>query len=218
LTALRALNELDVLVRRMWSGSVVQPKSFAGARWQVSQVHLAHDVANTTLDPEQLERYVSRSKRQAEYEAPQTDVQRLCRVVDDLPFDEDDLFSQISEEVFADAFAEDFYDEFDELREPVRQPVEDVRLEDRAVNVYRFGRCLSGVIWSPGGEISLVAYDKVLEMKLRGKTFLHPEWRSRGWDWQQRVIRFEARLRRGAFRKLGLPPELAVSLDDRGKC
>jgi hypothetical protein len=73
---------------------------------------------------------------------------------------------------------------------------------------------LSGITWSPGGEISLVAYDKVLESRLRQKTFLHPAWRSRGWDGVSPVTRFEARLRRGAFRKLGLPPDLAASLDD----
>src|SRR5262245_6943487 len=42
LTPRRALDELDTLVRRMWSGSLRHPRTQQG-KWQVSQVHLAHD-------------------------------------------------------------------------------------------------------------------------------------------------------------------------------
>jgi hypothetical protein len=215
LTAKRALEELDVLVRRMWSGSARRPKNYAGARWQVSQVHLAHDVANTTLELEQLDRYVSRSRRQTQFEASQADLQALYRIVDNHEEDEDELLFGVPSDVMAEAFAPDvFLDEFDEAASQELQLSEDVAVEERAVNVYRWGRRLSGVTWSPGGEISLVAYDKVLESRQRRKTFLHPAWRSRGWDGVAPVTRFEARLRRGAFRRLGLPRELAASLDD----
>src|SRR5262249_57467015 len=72
LTPRRALEDLDALVRRMW----VQPLPFRRGRlgrsgdastkdpayWQVSQLHLAGDVAHAPLELEQVERYVSRSR------------------------------------------------------------------------------------------------------------------------------------------------------------
>jgi hypothetical protein len=68
-TPLVALNELDGLMRRMWGRE--------SGRWQVSYAHLAHDVANAPLQLEQLERFVSRSRRRALFEAAQADMERL---------------------------------------------------------------------------------------------------------------------------------------------
>lgn len=50
-------------------------------RWQVSQVHLAYDVANAPLELEQLSRYVSRSRKQAVFEAARNDLQALYRAL-----------------------------------------------------------------------------------------------------------------------------------------
>jgi hypothetical protein len=47
LTPLVALKELDGLIRRMWGRE--------SGRWQVSDAHLAHDVANVPLEPDRLE-------------------------------------------------------------------------------------------------------------------------------------------------------------------
>src|SRR5262245_21381976 len=77
----RALDELDALVRRMWGGSLRHPRKPQG-KWQVSQVHLAHDVANTAITLEQLERYISRSRRQSVFEAAQADLHSLYAVDD----------------------------------------------------------------------------------------------------------------------------------------
>ena len=85
LTPLRALDELDALVGRMWRGSRRHPRKQQGgetARWQVSQAHFCHDVANAPICVEQLERYVSRSRQQAVYAAAQADLQKLYAVVD----------------------------------------------------------------------------------------------------------------------------------------
>src|SRR6185369_3350840 len=82
---------------------------------------------------------------------------------------------------------------------------EPVPAEDRAVMVHRFGRRLSGVTWSPGAAISFVAYDKVLEGRLRGKSHMEPIWRANSWDGQAPVTRYEARLRREALRAIGVP-------------
>lgn len=217
LTPLRALDELDVLVRRMWS--LRRPST--QAHWQVSQAHLAHDVANTTIELDQLERYVSRSRRQSLYEGAQADLQSLYRLVDgqregqgddgifdpflDLPWE--DPFVNETDELLNDLFADP-----DDAEE--RQVPELVAVEERAVTAHRWGRRLSGVTWSPGGAISFVQYDKVLEGRLRNKRFMEPIWRAQRWDGKAPVTRYEARLRRDALRVLGLPPELRASLDN----
>lgn len=77
------MDELDALVRQMWRGSLCHPRKQQG-KWQVSQIHLAHDIANTSLALEHLDRYVSRSRRQSVFEAAQADLQRLYAVVDGL--------------------------------------------------------------------------------------------------------------------------------------
>jgi hypothetical protein len=86
--------------------------------------------------------------------------------------------------------------------------------EERAAQVYRWGKRLSGVTWSPGGVISFVQYDKTLESRLRNKRFMEPIWRANGWDGTGSVIRHETRLRRDALRTLGLPIDVQGSLDD----
>ncbi len=59
-----------------------------------------------------------------------------------------------------------------------------VSAEERSAQVYRWGKRLSGVTWSPGGAISFVQYDKTLESRLRNKRFMEPIWRAAGWDEQ----------------------------------
>jgi hypothetical protein len=61
LTPRRALDELDALVRRLWA------KGGKGAgHWQVSQLHLAHDVANAPILEDWRDRFVSRSRSRAQ--------------------------------------------------------------------------------------------------------------------------------------------------------
>ena len=81
LTPRRALDELDGLVRVLWRGSVRHPRKQQG-RWQVSQVHLAHDLANGAITREQLDHHVSRSCRQRVFEVAQTDLRLRYAVVD----------------------------------------------------------------------------------------------------------------------------------------
>jgi len=66
-----ALDELHALVRRLWGKQC--------GRWRVSYAHLAHDVANAPLDREHFDRYVSRSRRRAVYDAAQAELERLLR-------------------------------------------------------------------------------------------------------------------------------------------
>jgi hypothetical protein len=82
---------------------------------------------------------------------------------------------------------------------------EQVPAEERAICLHRYGRRLSEITWSPAAAVSFVAYDKVLEGQLRGKSHMEPIWRARGWDGEAPVTRHEARLRREALRSLGIP-------------
>jgi hypothetical protein len=85
LGARRALDEVDTLIRRMWA----RPIPFRGrrgrtdeaARWQVSQIHLAVDVANAPLALEQANRFVSRSRSRAIYEAAKSEIEQLMRAI-----------------------------------------------------------------------------------------------------------------------------------------
>lgn len=194
--------------------------STTGGRWQVSQVHLAHDVAHAPLEPEQLDRYVSRSRKQSVFEAARADLTALYRGLDaahpvdaflDTGFDggldwdtlyggDDDLF--------------DTLDPFGGDDDRSIHPEEPVPAEDRAMMLHRFGRRVSGVTWSPGGAVSFVAYDKVLEGRLRGKSHMEPIWQSNGWAGTAPVTRHEARLRREALRALGVPESQLAEIDD----
>jgi hypothetical protein len=221
LTPRRALDELDGLVRRMWRGSLRHPRKQQG-KWQVSQVHLAHDIAHTTIALEQLDRYVSRSRRQSVFEAAQADLRTLYAVVDgrrgeDGPDVVDPLLDLAWEDAFApaeDELLDPFLDDEDDSTLGSREASVPTAAEERSAQVYRWGKRLSGVTWSPGGAISFVQYDKTLESRLRNKRFMEPLWHAAGWDGTGAVIRHEARLRRDALRTLGLPAERQGSLDD----
>ncbi len=210
-TAKGALDELTLLMKRLWRGQ--------RGRWQVSQVHLCHDVANVPLEPEMLSRVVSRSRTKATYEAAQADLERARRQAygngddgdDDLDlppvldwdalYADDDPFSSFSLSGLS-AFDDD----------PAAH--EESPIEERASTSYQWGNRLSGITFSPGGAISFAIYLKRLESRLRGKVHMFPLWKAAGWDGEEEVTRFEARLRRDALRELRL---LLGSSGDRGE-
>jgi len=221
LTPRRALDELDALVRRMWRGGLRHPLKQQG-KWQVSQIHLAHDIANTTIALEQLDRYVSRSRRQSVFEAAQADLHALYAVVDGRRSDDGlDVVDPLLDLAWEDAFAPEdndhldpFLDDEDDSAFGSEAIVDPVAAEERSAQMYRWGKRLSGVTWSPGGAISFVQYDKTLEGRLRNKRFMEPVWRAVGWDGTGSVIRHEVRLRRDVLRTLGIPADIQGSLDD----
>jgi hypothetical protein len=170
LTPRRTLDELDSLVRRMWRGSLRHPRKQQG-KWQVSQGHLAHDIANTSIVLEQLDRYVSRARRQSVFEAAQADLQSLYAVVDGRRnADGVDLIDPLLDLTWEDALLPDEDDLLDPFLDDGHDGVlgrhessESPPAEERSAQVYRWGKRLSGVTGSPGGAISFVQYDKTLE-------------------------------------------------------
>jgi hypothetical protein len=229
-TPLGALNEVDLLVRRMWRmGSLGRRGRVAhqAGRWQVSQAHFAHDVAHAPLEIEQLGRYVSRSRKRALFELARADLRALYAGLEDSLGDGADLFLEggldwdalYDDDLdgYVDPFApdglDDFGDSFSAQRDRAKlEAIRDPELvEERAMSAHQWGHRLSGVTWSPGAAVSFVAYDKVLEGKLRGKGHMEPIWKANGWDGKAPVTRHEARLRRDVFRALSLD---GVDLDD----
>jgi hypothetical protein len=185
LTPLEALNQLDRFIKGMWGQTRGQ--------WQNSQVHLCHDVMHASIELEQLDRYVSRSRTQAVFDAAHTEIEQIVgHGADTQPgLDWNEVYGG-DEGFFGDPlFA--LGEEMDLVAEPV---------EERQVSLYRWGRRLSGVAWSQGGDISLVQYLKTLEMQRTGKRHMVPLWEAQGYTGTEPVVRYEARLRRGALRAL----------------
>jgi hypothetical protein len=238
LTPRRALDELDTLARRMWA------KGGKGAgHWQVSQVHLAHDVANAPIREDWRDRFVSRSRSCAQYEASRKQLDALRRVLrgervgdgddgnDANDWDTGADWDDDREDALAlgggvdwdaeygldDANAADEWNAFGPLgrgEDEDEDPFEE-EAEDRAVTRYTTGRRLSGFTWSPGGAISVVLYRKDWELGRRRRAYMEPLWTAAGWQHEEPVTRTEVRLRREAIRALGLPnlPE-AHALDN----
>jgi len=219
-----ALDELHALVRRMWGRD--------HGKWQVSYAHLAHDVANAPLEREQLDHYVSRSRRQAVYDAAKGEMARLLRearprdaagaALDNLEWDglpiEDTIYDweaeygedgEDEELLQADVFAEDggawdTLDHWDRTSPAAKHAKAELEADadQRAITSYRWGTRLSGVVFSPGGAVSFVMYRKDWEGRLKGKRHMEPLWKAAGWDGREPVTRHEARLVREPIREL----------------
>ncbi len=227
-----ALDELHALIHRLWGKDV--------GRWQVSYAHLAHDVANAPLEREQLDRYVSRSRRRAIYEATQAELRRMLRetrashsafgaafedadededMIFELGYDWEGEFAGEEELLLADPFAEEG-DAWEQTPHGSRaaqtqaRETLDEECEKRACHAYVWGKRLSGVAFSPGGAVSFVMYRKDWEGRLKSKRHMEPIWTAAGWDGKEPVTRHEARLVREPIRELHLVGVAASVLDD----
>lgn len=206
LTPLRALNELSDLLRQMW-GKVK-------GRLQVSEIHLAADMVNFPLTDEGLARFVSRSRKQAKYEAARRDVELLLQSLrksgmdglDDLgemgidwdaefgDMDDDDLFG-------VDPFAEDDpQQQVNAIEAALEEP-----LDDRSRTTYRYGLRYSGASWSLGAPLSVVLYDKTLQARLTNRHHMEPIWSANGLETGERVTRCEVRISRPILHDLRQP-------------
>lgn len=70
-------------------------------------------------------------------------------------------------------------------------------------NQYYDGRRLSGVTIGQGGKLMARLYDKTLEIKVSGKSWLRDVWKARGWDGRTPVWRAEFQLRRETLSEFG---------------
>ena len=137
-----------MLIRWMWATPIPfrgkQAKTGEAARWQVSQIHLAVDVANAPLALEQTSRYVSRSRSRAIYEAAKSEIEQLMRAIhgseaedkDALVLDWDALYEDDSFEALGP---------FDDLVPESARDKEPTPVEERAVTIHGFGTRISGM-------------------------------------------------------------------------
>ncbi len=176
-------------------------------------MHLAVDVANAPLEAEQAARYVSRSRTQAVYEAAKSEVEQLMRAIHGPEAEDMDALVLDWNALYEDD-GYDAFDPFDDLVPERERDVEPTPVEHRAVTTFRSGSRISGMTFSPGGDVSMVLYDKPLQARLSGKRHMEPIWAAAGWTKGVPVTRHEARLRRPAVRELGLPHDLRPCLDD----
>ena len=215
MTPRRALNELRDLLWQMWGN--------AHGRLQVSEMHLAADVANLPLTEESLNRFVSRSRSKARYEAARSQLNGLLlslheAVVDgidefeDLGFDWDAEFAGLDDEDLfgVDAFAdEDATQVVNAVEAALEEP-----LEDRNRTVYQNGKRYSGASWSLGQPLSVVLYDKTLQAQLTNRRHMEPIWKANGLEQGERVTRCEVRFGREILHDLHprvLPPASTTS-------
>jgi hypothetical protein len=75
--------------------------------------------------------------------------------------------------------------------------------EDGAA-VHLWERRASGFAFSPGGDLSAVWYDKLLEERASGKRWMETIHVAGGWQQGMPLTRIETRFRRGALRELAL--------------
>jgi hypothetical protein len=169
------------------------------------------------LELEQVDRYVSRSRSQAIYHAARAEVEQLLGAVDGDGGDGEESHGQLVMD-WDTLYADKGFDALGFATVSREEDAESAPIEDRAATVYRFGRRLSGITFSPGGDLSMVLYDKVLQGRLSGKRHMEPLWAAAGWQPGIAVTRHEARLRRPAVRELGLVGEARSCLDDPWEC
>jgi hypothetical protein len=204
LTTRRALDELDGLVRRLWGRAA----GGGPGHWQVSQVHLAHDVANAPILADWCDRFVSRSRSQVDYEASRAKLDELTRVLKGEDGEGEGLLPWCVDwdAQYVTAGAELGWDPFASLdRDEQNEDLFEEEVADRAMARYRRGQRLSGLTWSAGGAISVVLYRKDWEIGRRHTASMEPLWTAVGWQRGEPVTRCEVRLRREALRALRLP-------------
>lgn len=208
LTPLRALNELSDLLRQMWGK--------ANGRLQVSEIHLAADLVNFPLTGERLARFVSRSRKQATYEAARRDVELLLQSLRKSGVDGLDDLGEMGidwDAEFGDVEDDDLFgvDPFAEDNSPQQVNAVEAALEetldDRSRTTYRYGLRYSGASWSLGAPLSVVLYDKTLQARLTNRRHMEPIWSANGLETGDRVTRCEVRIGRPILHDLRQPDQ-----------
>jgi hypothetical protein len=214
LTPLCALNELSDLLRQMWGKTKGQ--------LQVSEIHLASDLVNFPLTDDGLSRFVSRSRKQANYEAARSHIEQLLHGLrkpgiegvdefEDMGIDWDTEFAGMEDDDLfgVDPFAED---DLPQHVNAVEAALEEP-LDDRSRTVYRYGRRYSGVSWSLGAPLAVVLYDKTLQARLTNRRHMEPIWAANGLEPGERVTRCEVRVGRTILHDLRLRETVDTSPD-----
>lgn len=204
LGARSALDALRADLAAMWEEA--EHRSFELVRWQLSQMHLCVDVARLAPQAEDVDRLVSRSLKRALH-VPSAEAVENAWVGDERwdEFRDDgapDDWGGVPLDMFELPTADD--DQDDDQSGSNEEPQDDSEepADELGVAVYGWGRRVSGFSFSPGGDLSAVWYDKLLEERLSGKRWMEPIHLAGGWRAGMPLTRIEVRFRRGALRDL----------------
>ncbi|HEV2461803.1 MAG TPA: hypothetical protein VGS80_25890 [Ktedonobacterales bacterium] len=216
-----ALDRLRDDLALMWASS--EPGSFQQVAWQLSQIHLCADVANFAPDPTYLSRLLTRSRKRAIHIPSLHDVEAAAawNLEADAAFDDAWLTSAappawevvpldlLDLASFATPFS-DREDDNDRDDDAGGQDEGDVAYADEAgAAVHLWGQRTSGFAFSPGGDLSAVWYDKLLEERASGKRWMEAIHAAGGWQLGMPLTRVEARFRRGVLRELAAQQHIA---------
>jgi hypothetical protein len=201
----------------MWA--TAEPDSFQQVAWQLSQIHLCANVANFAADPADLSRLLTRSRKRAIHIPSLHDVKSAATGNPDDELSFDDAWLAGAAPPAWDGVLLDLLD-LGSLNSSFSDPSsnddtdDDTAYADEAgASVHLWGRRASGFAFSPGGDLSAVWYDKLLEKRTSGKRWMEAIHLAGGWHLGMPLTRVEARFRRGVLRELatnakaqGTPP------------
>nr|MBA3827226.1 hypothetical protein [Ktedonobacterales bacterium] len=197
-----ALDGVRQMLREMWNDE----EAFYALTFRLSQLHLCVDVANFAPGPADLARVLTHSRVKAFHvpsvDAESTEFATLGTFDDYLsgqPDDWDDLDAVFFHDaldpdaMFADAVDEDEANDADD---------EEQAADEEGAAVYLYGQRASGFAFSPGAALSAAWYDKELEERLSGKTWMRPIHRAGGWTPDMPLFRIELRFMRSVMREM----------------
>ncbi len=223
-----ALDRLRDDLASMWASA--EPGSFRQVIWQLSQIHLCADVANFAPDPADLSRLLTRSRKRTIHIPSLQDVESAAAGALEADASFDDVWLAGAVPPAWDSVPLDLLDlasldsPFAEHDDDDGEDEEDVVYADEAgATVHLWGRRASGFAFSPGGDLSAVWYDKLLEERASGKRWMEAIHTVGGWQQDMPLTRVEARFRRGVLRELAqqstVPGTMPVRwFDDPWEC
>jgi hypothetical protein len=235
LDARNALDGVHADLQRLWTLAGGRA-SYKVLRWQLSQIHLAADVAYFSPEPADLARVLTRSLKKAIHFPAADEVEAAVTEAGIGPFGELDLddlliinepwqagmvppeWEAVPLEAFeaADGIVENSAEDGEAADEDEDEDAEALApADEQGAAVYLWGQRASGFAFSPGAPLSAVWYDKLLEERRSGKRWMETIHRTGGWEPSMPLTRVEVRFRREVLRELApvVPVVRAVSTD-----
>jgi hypothetical protein len=217
----------------IWASA--EPGSFCQVSWQLSQIHLCAYVANFEPEPADLSRLLTRSRKRGIHIPSLADAESAAAgtIEDVAAASVDDAWSVYAAPPTWDGVPLDLLGVSSLNRLFVDAPNEDdtedeedndaAYADEEGAALHLWGRRASGFAFSPGGDLSAVWYDKLVEERASGKRWMEPIHLAGGWQSGKPLTRVEVRFRPGVLRELAqqsTTPETAPVrwFDDPWEC
>src|SRR5579875_544528 len=200
----QALDAAYALLHEMWADE----GAFAALTWQLAQLHLCVDVAHFQPHAGDLDRVLTHARKKAlhvpsvdEEETPYPSVDDVDADLLMLPDDWDDL--GIAEICPDEGYDEDVWDEDQDGADADEADEATSPLEEAGAKVYLYAKRASGFAFaSAKAPLSGVWYDKELEERLSGKTWMRVIHEAGGWRPGMPLYRVEIRFGNECLREM----------------